>query len=968
MKKRMTHLQGLALVLSLLIVFAPLCSFAAYADTTTSSTASSTSSTTSSTSSSTTTTTTTTTTSTTTTMQPPVIGALSITRNGDEVKFIGPNGISGVDVTVDITSSDNPDVYFDMSLVGGSADTAARVCSKSGTVWECSLKSVALKSSTGEITIEVSASNPDGGRSALNITTTLAIDNVGPSVTFIGTDKVDSGISYAGVSGNTIIVKLNEAGAGLNNLNVFLDLAQFSGRSSVRANNCTQSGDEWSCYWFNVNAFGRESGAALPIKVMSTTKDDVGNAVTGISAGSAVLDRDAPVLLSNITIISAGAFGETAYHQSGDALVIIANVSDNTTKVSATADLSRIVVSGPSASPGACNLFSAGKYSCSWQTPAIKNGYFIAPITFNISDFVGNYITKTQDVEVFATTAESPDNFNLNIDYSDMIPAKGISRMVMTLLPNYLISVPFYLNGDADVLRLIVDNCSVGNDTSLYATYFQNQKNPTLAREATQSGQVNRAEFYFGYQGGRFSTAQINGLAGFNVRCNLNIFEKKGNIVYTAPEIEKFEFPVTLRESAIGGPPGIAVAEKIQSMKDNWWTEQKWITSVYKVLDTIEFWCTISKSIVYMWQNFLTLEFTGKAMVESNVPVVKEVGKVVYSLGCNLYEGFGGIVWTVWFGTKNPGGLKRCGTANFYAAPELPAPITTIDKALAYDKKFNLRYICGWATCEYAFADLSNITGGNLLNNLLSGVKIGEAGEVSTGTAAAGAAQPTAAATPAASAKEDTNNANYIMRRYLNIYPDDALNPRNSLLLSAASLCLPGVFYNLDKYRQINCKYILCLENVTTAGGDLSVCDESKSQAWCLTIWGEVFEVLGPARVLGVISQQIRNLFANAIPTGLDLIFKSTICTSSKGLGQTKSWSELLFCDLPSYYYTFIDNYNRLKGMGAISFKRPAYEDACSKVFGNETSSGDSGTTTTTAGSGISTITFGPTTTTLNTS
>ena len=832
-----------------------------------------------------------------------------------------------------------------------------------------------ILTSTGSITIEVSASAL-GARAAQNITATLSLDNVGPSATFIGTDKVDAGTSYASTSKNTLVVKFAEAGAGLNNLDVFLDLTQFNGRSSARAENCTSSGDEWSCYWYNENAFGRQSGELLPIKVMAATKDDVGNAVAGITEGSAVLDRDAPALLSNISIMSIGASGETAYHQSADVLVINANVSDNTTKVSAAADLSRFYASGHTADPATCTLFGSGKYLCNWQTTPIKNGYFTSPITFNFSDFVGNSLITTQQVEVFATTAEQPNNFGLSVDYDNMLPAKGISRMTLGLMGNYLISVPFRLTGGsgAEVIRLAVDNCTVGNDTSLYTTYFQNQKSIPLARGITQAGELNRAEFYFGYNGGKFSSAQINGLASFNVKCSLSIFQKNGNIVYTVPEVESFTFPVTLRDSAIGGPPGIVVADKIQSMKDNWWTEQKWITSVYKILNTIEYWCQLSKSIVYMWQNLLTLEFLGKGMMNSNIVGVKQLGQVVYTIGCNLYEGFGTVVWAVWFGQKNPGGTKRCGIKPYVVPNQLPPPITTLKEALASNtQKFNLRYICGWATCEYAFAELSSLTGGNILNNLLSGNEIqlvkeaaGE-GTKAAGGAAAGTANPATPATgssPATPTQATPTDANYFLRRYFNIYPDDSLNPRNSIILSAASMCLPGVFYNLNKYRQINCRYILCLQNVTTAGGDLSVCDESQSQAWCLTLWGELFEIIGPARVLGVISQQVKNLFANAIPEGLDLIFKSTICTSGKGIGETKSWEELIFCDIGAAYYTFIDNYNRLKGMGSISFSNPDVEDACAKVFGNETDSGSSGTTTTTKAGGTSTITFGPATTT----
>jgi len=951
-KNKERHLYYIALFVSLLVVFTPLSSFYVYATTTTASTSSSTSSTTTSTTTTTTSTTTTTTTTasttttstTTTTLdtEPPSIGTiLKITKNGEDVQYIGPNSISGVEITVEITEPTNPTVYFDLSAVGGSSSVPARVCTKSGTVWKCSLLDVTLMSPTGQISIDVSASDTAGNTATSTVTKTIQLDNLGPDVTFIGTDKLENSISYAKTAKNTLVVRLSETGAGINDNNIFLDLTQFNGMYSVQADNCTQ-GAVWACYWYNVNAYGRNSGDRLKIIVLPTSTDDVGNPASGLSEAEIVLDKEPPRLL-NITITSVGSLGETEYHQSGDLLKIEANISDNESSVTAVADLSNLFMSGHDAEYATCTAYGSNSYTCQWTTDAIKTGYYKTIINFNLSDFVGNELLTTESIEVFETSEEIPNNFVLIVDEDEMLPENGVSRLTMSLIGNYLISVPFYVSGSNEVLRLTVDECKIENDTGLYTTYFQNQLNPDLARPATQSGKWNRVEFYFGYNGARFSSPQINGLDDFRVTCNLNIYQKQGNVVYPIPEIEKFEFEIDLRDSALGGPPGEVVADKIQQTKDNWLTESKWITDIYKFLDWAEFICRTGKSLVMMWQQFLVLENVGYALMKSPNTAMQAIGKPIFQAGCHAYEGLGGIFWTVWFGAdkRAKGASKRCSvvSADNYIKPQpLPSQPTTIAEALKKSEgKFNMRWICGWATCEYGLLELSEYTGGNVINNILSGVDVGE--------------------------EEDLNQ---FLRQRLHIHLDDSFNARNSILFSAASMCLPGVFYNLNKYRQINCKYISCLENVTTAGGDFSVCDEAKSQAWCLSFWGEVFEVIGPARVLGVLSQQIRGIFVNFIPVTLDNIFKSAVCEKT----DQKNWAYIWFCDVPSVIYSAIDTYGRAAGIGAVfsidkMFSKPDVEDVCAQVFPkNETSGDDSSTPTTTNKGGSSTITFGPDTTT----
>jgi hypothetical protein len=65
---------------------------------------------------------------------------------------------------------------------------------------------------------------------------------------------------------------------------------------------------------------------------------------------------------------------------------------------------------------------------------------------------------------------------------------------------------------------------------------------------------------------------------------------------------------------------------------------------------------------------------------------------------------------------------------------------------------------------------------------------------------------------------------------------------KESLVWSVASLCIPGIINNVDKYRQIDCEYALCIgKDVVEHGLPISACEKKKEALMCNFIWGQVF-------------------------------------------------------------------------------------------------------------------------------
>ena len=68
---------------------------------------------------------------------------------------------------------------------------------------------------------------------------------------------------------------------------------------------------------------------------------------------------------------------------------------------------------------------------------------------------------------------------------------------------------------------------------------------------------------------------------------------------------------------------------------------------------------------------------------------------------------------------------------------------------------------------------------------------------------------------------------------------------RENLFLSIAGLCLPGIIKNVDQFRQIKCRKIVCLENEVRSGlATVSMCEEMEDMLVCKYVLGEAWSVI----------------------------------------------------------------------------------------------------------------------------
>ena len=93
-------------------------------------------------------------------------------------------------------------------------------------------------------------------------------------------------------------------------------------------------------------------------------------------------------------------------------------------------------------------------------------------------------------------------------------------------------------------------------------------------------------------------------------------------------------------------------------------------------------------------------------------------------------------------------------------------------------------------------------------------------------------------------------------------------NVKDSLILSIATLCLPGIVEKLYQLQSIKCEKITCRYNAAINGLDENVCSVKAKYSKCKYVYGEFFSLFG----MNILTK-IRDLVKTAIANPIGLAF-----------------------------------------------------------------------------------------------
>jgi hypothetical protein len=629
------------------------------------------------------------------------------------------------------------------------------------------------------------------------------VDVDGPIVTSLITTRFYNGLYYVGVDPNGFSAAITDSGIGLNNSEAYLDLTELGFENNKKADSCSNG----MCHWSTLGCESIGEGVHK-ISVNTNTKDNLGNHISQAFYANVTLHKERPSVNSiNVTPIVSSTELFRDYIQTGNALYIVANVTEQLSLLSATADLSNFISNETDILADDCTRQTdsdnqSDNWVCVWSTDEIDiTSYKKGNIYLNFTDVAGNNIVKPYEIEVFEALKEVNDYWGNS--------AKGnspntLDRQLVTFYnPSMWFTMALTSKEGLSAqsrwpIDVIVESCLRGNSSvngTPSANYLSsaNGNKPLITNPNGQTPLALPYNFYLNYELEK-SAPSGNSI---DITCQLKI-----KTLVDSKKISPYETEnVTVTINYYNNPLGTLnenIKGEIKDVKDGWLVSQEWIGQIEKILKMAEGLCNLIKNIY---------------------AIAKIIGGISDGMKSNAYtEAIGVVLGT----TAGSLGAAAEGTWQSYV------------------NKF-----CKFLNCQ-----------------LFYGKDWG--GEDNKGDTAQG------------------DYADY--SRWKASY-SKFLNPKDSLIYSLIYLCLPGIIYNLQKARVIECQYINCLKS-TANGMPLQMCVRQRDYGWCSYIYGQLFNLIPFAGMFNQLMNNVKKMLEQPVEilsVGLKLVCKSTCASPAPG-------------------------------------------------------------------------------------
>jgi len=820
-----------------------------------------------------------------------------ITANSFPVIAISPSHEQQVDISF-TTDTSVSFVLLNLSSLHGDPRVAAsytstRVelsrCAKNATTGTaaCTLKLlIRPANATARITYQLWSG---GKMSSGELTQTFTLDNTAPAVERIATQACNQTQCYIGNGLPTnITVTLQDSDGTFNRRLIFYQL----GSTAYTAEGCAGS----SCT-------GRAKvsctdGASLDLKVVSAngvpSQDDAGNPVTNPGQPIKVICDARP---PQIITVSANGSGPVGVITADGQLLVHALVKDRISGVSMAASTAAVQnnVSANTTMRSQCSLLKDGTQECILAVGNLKAGKSLSlPLVF--TDSVGNTVTRKLTIPSIykvGNKSVTPDFFSAKA--AAVLPGM-LNRATLSLALENAVDYPLYityqlqqLSTDAAIVnqRIDVTTCQVAltpiQSGDLFAASAQNWSSvPALfsgdrseiAKPWADWREQNRADLLFLDS----STADWKSDLVL-VKCNLSLAVRRGNVYYPQLETETLYWPVRLRESKLGNP-GQAFLSKIDR------TENEVDSGLNRLIGYADKTAATFTQLCNIEATMELIEGQGLGIEGVGIILMPYIGPALAKGGNGLWNAVMAVSMPYWMGKLHTPASAATDTVN-----QAQAAVQEGADEVKGGVGGQLRKICKMMYCT----DQGTIGGLNWL----------------------------------APSKNETSYIPQVSKD--NIFSDYLSNlnqpdAKNSLLMSLATQCWPGVVYNLNKYRQIDCGYLQCLKDNAYYGDSVTPCELGKSVKLCRFVTNEAFE-LPYVRVF-------KNLAANTnqlIQAPLSLVIKkvqSSVCAGADQEVDVRGF----FCQLMKTLAKQKD-FSSVTSYNTAGFSYPVEADLCDKAL-----------------------------------
>ncbi|MBN1156922.1 hypothetical protein JXA85_04855 [Candidatus Woesearchaeota archaeon] len=164
-------------------------------------------------------------------------------------------------------------------------------------------------------------------------------------------------------------------------------------------------------------------------------------------------------------------------------------------------------------------------------------------------------------------------------------------------------------------------------------------------------------------------------------------------------------------------------------------------------------------------------------------------------------------------------------------------------------------------------------------------------------------------------------------------------DPQESLVTSIINICPSGIIYNLDKARQIECKYVSCLRYEVPYGESVQTCVKMRQYDWCVYVTREkafwipfVGFLNNFAKTLAAMATNIPSLIGGIINAASAFVCKD-VGGAGSGSEDCTNW-KLIACNSWAFVKTSIKLYNLLDKIAMWKSKESTGTgDQCETAF-----------------------------------
>ncbi|MBW3003255.1 hypothetical protein KY337_01730 [Candidatus Woesearchaeota archaeon] len=783
---------------------------------------------------------------------PSIADNFNILRGGKTLGYISTTApdriITGAEVSVRVTEENISQAYADLRELNSFSQLedysrVDAVCTQESGGYICRWSDLNLVLGSERPRINVTVIDKAGYTVSKEVTNDLLIDNTAPEITFLGTENCINDKCYITEKDNKVIARITEIESGFNqNFSLFggtgagkrmiLDLTEIKGGATanrrVFADECTNLGSEWLCVWNDVDVdpsfLGRSS---YGVHVVEGSKDDAQNSVIGVKTTLLFFDNTKPVVDEIQVVPISEIIGVHGKLIGGRPVTAAAKIKD-INPVTGYADFSEVITDLP-VQQGECAVVEEGTTLCLWDNVGIAKSVtpempaFDRRIKFTFKDNLGNEAVNITSVDVLYQETAPPNYWTV----AGGVPSPSkLDRVLIPKIPQrlyYKLVMEKTNVQDVKVLRVDLEGCEGGDSDKIYdVRIIQGAESPWL-NLILKPHQVD--------------TKKIE----YNFQCRFKITSIVRNKVVTAPELENVTLNVPFYDSGLVLESDLNA--KIEDEKNDLVmriSDNGLFKSLTKIMDTLDMICKVAKLITMVKDIFdkVHVFFDGARAAGPKGKVLadkKQIGarkSIISFSGLDGKRGFIGAMY------------KACA----FLSCELGGSFSKVTPKETTTKMWNsddvLKDSRGFPLKKDGF-----------LQTKPNAKPVG----TQRGVTVKDVSGPGEWFYENARQSADMGFFGRIKK-----YPND---PKDSLALSIATLCIPGILKKLRELRKVKCEYIYCLKKRVPAGTPISLCEYQKDYATCKYIWGELFSVIPFAKSLQDAFKQLNFALSHPLST-----------------------------------------------------------------------------------------------------